>query len=143
MVKTPAPGYSIKPTAAFYTLGYFLGYNMVGSFLISMFVPVVTLSVLNTLIWRRLRQIWSQRGRLGVRERRNTRAAVSLVFLVILFFVCHSPKLVVSGYQVRPAPPLFFRACACGRKRENFFFDGSSPWQADVSPPTHPSSRRL
>lgn len=93
--------YIIKPTARFYNVGYFLGYNMVGSFLISMFVPVVTLSVLNSLIWRRLRFIWRSRGRLGVREKRNTRAALSLVLVVLLFFVCHSMKLVVSGYQVR------------------------------------------
>ncbi len=73
---------------------------MIGSFLISMFIPVAALSVLNTLIWRRLRQIWGQRGRFGVREKRNTRAALVLVLLVLLFFICHTPKLVVSGYQV-------------------------------------------
>lgn len=95
--------WSVKPTATFYTVGYFLGYNMIGSFLISMFIPVVALSMLNTLIWRRLRQIWGQRGRLGVREKRNTRAALVLVLLVLLFFVCHTPKLVVSGYQVYTA----------------------------------------
>ena len=93
--------FSVKPTAEIYTVGYFLGYNMVGSFLISLFVPVSCLSVLNTLIWRRLQSIWQNRTRLGVKEKRNTRAALSLVFVVILFFICHSMKLVVSGYQVR------------------------------------------
>jgi len=92
----------IQPTAEFYTLEYFLGYNMIGSFLISLLIPGLTLAWLNMLIWRRLKVIWSSRVRLGVNERRNTRAAFSLVFVVILFFVCHSVKLVVSGYQVRP-----------------------------------------
>ena len=93
--------YAVKPTAEFYTIGYFLGYNMIGSFVISLFVPVATLSVLNTLIFKRLREIWRNQSRLGVREKRNTRAALSLVLVVIFFFICHSIKLVVSGYQVR------------------------------------------
>ena len=90
--------YDIQPT---YTVGYFLGYNMIGSFLITLLIPVGTLGTLNTLIWRRLQEIWKKRQRLGVREKRNMRAALTLVLVVILFFVCHSMKLVVSGYQVR------------------------------------------
>ncbi len=89
--------YEVKPT---YTVGYFLGYNMIGSFLITLLIPVVTLSVYNTLIWRRLQTIWKNRERLGVREKRNTTAAQVLILVVLLFFVCHSMKLVVSGYQV-------------------------------------------
>ena len=50
---------TVAPT---YTLGYFLGYNMIGSFLISLLVPVVTLGTFNTLIWRRLQQIWKNRS---------------------------------------------------------------------------------
>ena len=92
--------YSVKPTADFYTVGYFLGYNMIGSFIITLFIPVVSLIILNTLIWKKLKGIYQNRSRLGVREKRNYRAALSLVFVVILFFFCHSMKLVVSGYQV-------------------------------------------
>lgn len=93
--------YSVRPTERFYTLAYFLGYNMIGSFLVSLFIPVVTLGTMNTLIWKRLKQVWKNRRRMRVKERRNTRAALSLLAIVILFFVCHSMKLVVSGYQVR------------------------------------------
>ena len=50
--------FNIAPT---YTLGYFLGYNMIGSFLISLLIPVVTLGTFNTLIWRKLQQIWKNR----------------------------------------------------------------------------------
>ena len=50
---------TVAPT---YTLGYFLGYNMIGSFLITLLVPVVTLGTFNTLIWRRLQQIWRNRS---------------------------------------------------------------------------------
>ena len=92
--------FEVQPTE-FYTVGYFLGYNMVGSFLVSLFVPVVTLGIFNSLIWRRLRLVRRNRNRLGLREKRNARATYSLFFLVIFFFVCHSIKLIVSGYQVR------------------------------------------
>ena len=92
--------YQVKPTASFYTVGYFLGYNMIGSFLVSLFIPVVILVIFNSLIWRRLQAIWNNQSRLGIREKRNTRAALSLVLVVVLFVVCHSMKLVVSGYQV-------------------------------------------
>jgi uncharacterized membrane protein len=47
-----------------------------------------------------LQAIWKNRARLGVREQRNTRAAMALVLVVIIFFVCHSMKLIISGYQV-------------------------------------------
>ena len=50
---------TVAPT---YTLGYFLGYNMIGSFLITLLVPVVTLGTFNTLIWRRLQEIWRNRS---------------------------------------------------------------------------------
>ena len=84
--------------------GYFLGYNLIGSFLISLFIPVMTLGIFNALIWRRLQHIWQNRTRLGVKEKRNTKACLSLIMVVVLFFFCHSMKLVVSGYQVGGHP---------------------------------------
>ena len=54
---------TVAPT---YTWGYFFGYNMIGSFLITLLVPGLTLGTFNTLIWRRLQQIW--RNRSAVKE---------------------------------------------------------------------------
>ena len=50
---------TVAPT---YTWGYFFGYNMIGSFLITLLVPGLTLGTFNTLIWRRLQQIWRNRS---------------------------------------------------------------------------------
>ena len=50
---------TVAPT---YTWGYFFGYNMIGSFLITLLVPGLTLGTFNTLIWRRLQMIWRNRS---------------------------------------------------------------------------------
>lgn len=97
---TTSVHYEVKPIARFYTVAYFLGYNMIGSFLISLFIPVVTLGTFNTLIWKKLQHVRSNRVRLGLREKQNARATRSLVLVVIFFFICHSMKFVVSGYQL-------------------------------------------
>ena len=52
---------TVREIAPTYSLGYFLGYNMIGSFLISLLIPVATLGTLNTLIWRKLTLIWKNR----------------------------------------------------------------------------------
>ena len=52
---------TVREIAPTYSLGYFLGYNMIGSFLISLLIPVATLGTLNTLIWRKLKLIWKNR----------------------------------------------------------------------------------
>ncbi len=81
-------------------MNYFLYYSQLLTFVALTLLPSVSLTVLNTLIFRRLQRFKSVSVRLGREERRTVRATISLIAIVFFFLVCHSVKVVVNGYQV-------------------------------------------
>ena len=75
----------------------------IGNFLIMSLVPVILLTVLNYLIYRRIHKATLLHNTVSAHHRRDNTMATLLTSIVVMFLFCHSTKLVTNtceAYQM-------------------------------------------
>jgi len=89
---------SICPTELRSNVFYTQYYILIGNFVIMVFLPFVLLTILNGYLYK---VIISKRFlRSSSRQSRDQNIAMILVTIVIIFFVCSIPRVVINTYEV-------------------------------------------
>jgi len=91
--------YIIRPTNLRRHPLYSLLYVVFGNILVMTFVPIVLLVVLNCLIYLMVIKSNNIHNRISRLHRRDSTMAAMLFCIVVVFFVSHSPRLVLNIYE--------------------------------------------
>lgn len=89
---------SICPTELRRNLLYIQYYILIGNFVIMVLVPFVLLVILNGYLYRVI--ISKRIIRSSARQTRDQKIAKILITIVLIFFVCSLPRVVINTYEV-------------------------------------------
>ncbi|XP_076329930.1 FMRFamide receptor-like [Tachypleus tridentatus] len=88
--------YDIQPSEFRKNKVYFEIYYIWMYLLMMYFLPFLTLAVLNTFIWRSVKQANRNRKKLTLRQQKEIRLATMLLCVVVIFLICNVTALVVN-----------------------------------------------
>merc|ERR1711892_431904 len=91
--------YYVMVRRVFYSMLRIIITFKIGNFLIMSLIPVVLLTVLNYLIYRKIRRATILHNSVSVHHRRDNTMATLLSSIVVVFLFCHSIKLITNSFE--------------------------------------------
>ena len=70
------------------------------TFVLLVAFPLVSLCILNSVVWYKLQKFRRNASRIGRQQRKTIRATVSLIAIIVLFVVCNSLRVIINTYQL-------------------------------------------
>jgi len=89
----------IKPTWLRIHPLYSLLYIVFGNFLVMSLLPMSSLIVLNTLVYKMIKRSNRIHNSISRRHRRDDTMAAMLFTLVVIFILCHAPRLILNIFE--------------------------------------------
>ena len=81
-------------------MSYCRDYVLIANFLMMMLLPFLLITVLNTRMYRMIREVSRRNCRMTKRQRRDRKVAMLLMTVVIVFFCCNSIRIGLNTYEV-------------------------------------------
>jgi len=81
---------------------YVQGYILLANFLVMAFIPFITLTTINTMLYRSITSSSNTNNkRNNSRHKRDQTIAMILVGIVIVFVFCNAFRIIINLYEVR------------------------------------------
>ena len=87
---------------------YCRDYLLIANFIVMALIPFLLLIFINTLTFRIIRISTRNNNRTSKRERRDQGIARMFVVIVLVFFFCNTPRIILNIYEVKLLR-IFFR----------------------------------
>ena len=83
------------------SISYCRDYILIANFLLMMFLPFLLITVMNSLMWRKIKETTRLSG-LSRGQRRDKTVAMLLSTVVIVFFCCNTIRFCISTFEASP-----------------------------------------
>ena len=80
---------------------YCRDYMLIANFLVMAFLPFIFLAIFNGLTFRMIRSSSKNNKRTSKRQQRDQTIAMMLSYVVLVFFICNSARIVLNFWEVR------------------------------------------
>ena len=87
---------------------YCRDYLLISNFILMAFIPFILLLFLNSLTFRSIRISTINNSRTTNRQRRDHRIAKMFTVIVLIFFLCNTPRMILNIWEVSWLPILFY-----------------------------------
>ena len=79
--------------------GYSRDYVLIANSLGVVFIPIITLVVLNSLIFRTITKATQRHNAISSNQRRDYSVAMMLILIVVVFVICHSIRTIINTFE--------------------------------------------
>ena len=91
---------TVCPTSLRDNTDYVRYYILVANFVVMVLIPFIILSVLNTMLYKAVKQTGSMYKKTTSRQRRDQSIAVILAAIVVVFAFCNVFRMIINLYEV-------------------------------------------
>ena len=85
---------------------YSRDYLLIANFIVMAFIPFLLLIIFNSLTFRIIRNSSLTNDRTSNRQRRDLRIAKMFILIIIVFFICNMPRMILNAFDVSLGVPL-------------------------------------
>ena len=83
---------------------YSRDYVLIANSIALVFVPMLILVVLNSFIFRTIRNATQRHNAISSHQRRDHSVTMMLLFIVVVFIICHSIRSIINTYECIQVP---------------------------------------